>query len=194
MKRLSKIMLLASLGLASATFATFAQDGPSGGPEARAATNAPHHRPGPAMLLNLLDKYDVNKDGQLDKDEMAALRKDIQNGKLPRPEGAPGQARMGGPRHGNGDSAGGPEFEHDGKAPKGEAGVGQHQPPTPEKLIAKFDTDKDGKLDAAELGALLKDLREHQDRMLAHRGPGGRDAHKGPPFHDGPPADDRGQE
>src|SRR5713101_3928336 len=42
---------------------------------------------GPAGELpkEILDKYDVNKDGKLDETERAALRKDIEDGKVPLP-------------------------------------------------------------------------------------------------------------
>jgi len=35
----------------------------------------------------ILDKYDVNKDGKLDETERAALRKDIEDGKIAPPPG-----------------------------------------------------------------------------------------------------------
>ena len=39
---------------------------------------------------DILDKYDVNKDGKLDESERAALHKDIEDGKIERPPRGPG--------------------------------------------------------------------------------------------------------
>jgi Ca2+-binding EF-hand superfamily protein len=101
-------------------------------------------------LLNLLDKYDANHDGVLDQTELAKLRSDIQAGTI-----AP-------PRHGGGGPSG----------PPGGSDAGMHQPPSAKDLIKQFDTDSDGKLDEAELTAMLKFLHEHRP-MHGPGGPGG---------------------
>ncbi len=88
--------------------------------------------PGPNAFgppKEILDKYDVNKDGKLDDTERAALEKDIADGKLPAPDaGLPG-------------------------------GRGRHPLPTTQEILAKFDTDKDGMLNETELANFLKEMR-----------------------------------
>lgn len=158
MKTNTKIALLAALGLTLASIGALAQSD-SSEPTSLPPVAGPHGRPAPGvLLLTLLDKYDTNHDGQLDATEMANLRKDVKDGKIQPPGG--------------------------GKGP-GEA-AGMRQPPTAKELIAQFDTDKDGKLDAAELEALLKFLHEHRPPMLrgghGHGGPPeGADGAGGPP-------------
>ena len=117
-------------------------------------------------LKELLEKYDVNHDGILDKDELAALNKDIDDGKIgpppPRPMGR-WQARAG--------------------RPPG--------PPTVQGVLDKFDTDKDGKLDATELAAFLADMQKHRPPPPFGPGAGGPPpggaGRGGPPPQDGPP-------
>ena len=119
-------------------------------------------------LKELLEKYDVNHDGILDKDELAALNKDIDEGKIGPPPGAmrQWQARAGGPPPG---------------------------PPTVQGVLDKFDTDKDGKLDATELAAFLADMQKHRPPPPGRFGPGaggpppGWARRGGPPPQDGPP-------
>jgi hypothetical protein len=84
----------------------------------------------------ILDKYDLNKDGQLDENERAALRKDMEEGKLQLPPPLPGLHPPGGPAF--------------------------RPPPTAKDIIEKFDVDKDGKLDETELAAFLKEMRLHR--------------------------------
>src|SRR5215472_13316925 len=62
----------------------------------------------------ILDKYDVNKDGKLDDTERAALEKDIADGKLP----APPAGLQGGP------------------------GPSSRVPLSAQEILARFDTDK----------------------------------------------------
>jgi hypothetical protein len=77
----------------------------------------------------ILDKYDVNKDGKLDESERAALEKDIADGKLPAPPaGLPG-------------------------------GPGHRPPLSVQQALAKYDLDKDGMLNETELANFLKDMR-----------------------------------
>ncbi len=92
--------------------------------------------PGPGGLpREILEKYDVNKDGKLDENERAALRADIEAGKIQPP----------------------PRF---GRGPRGLHGPGGPPPPPPsaQEILQKFDLDKDGKLDEAELTAFLKSM------------------------------------
>ncbi len=52
--------------------------------------------PGHQIPQDILNKYDVNKDGRLDETERAALHQDVQSGKLPRPQlgSGPGHERQ----------------------------------------------------------------------------------------------------
>ena len=143
MKHKNKLALMVAMGVALGSLGAYAQ--PDGSDASGPPPGGPHGRPNPGMLLlSLLDKYDTNHDGVLDATELAALKKDIQDGKIQ----PPGRSR--GP--GDGDSA------------------GPRQPPSVEALLEKFDTNKDGKLDATELEALLKDLRAHRPPMGGPRG------------------------
>lgn len=108
--------------------ATLQQDVASGkvqppGPPA----GAPGRFGGPQRHLpkEILDQYDANKDGQLDDTERAALRKDIESGKIPAPAGGPG--------------------------PRGPLG----ERPTASQILKQFDANKDGMLDETELNAFL---------------------------------------
>jgi Ca2+-binding EF-hand superfamily protein len=162
-------------------------------------------------LMDVLQKYDTNHDGQLDQNEMAALQQDIADGKV-RP---PGLRRRGGPG-----GAGGPPWlpkdilekydtNHvgyldeneraalrkdiaDGKIQlpqfgPGQRGPGQHGPgpggmrpfPTAQQVLERFDADKDGKLDEAELTAFLNEIQSHLPPPPAGR-PGPRFGAGGP--------------
>lgn len=114
--------------------------------------------PGP-LPKEILDKYDLNKDGKLDETERAALQQDIQDGKVQLPAPGPGQ-------HGPGSPA-------------------LRPPPTAKEIIDKFDADKDGKLDETELAAFLKDMRQHRPPPGGHAPIGGPPG-GGPPPGDAP--------
>ena len=165
MKKAHKLALLAAIGLTAGGLTTYAQSDstdPSGPPP-----GGPQGRPGPGtLLLGLIDKYDANHDGQLDQAELATLRSDIQAGKIQPP-------RQGGP----GGVPGGP---------RGGTDTGMHQPPSAKDLIKQFDTDNDGKLDEAELTAMLKFMHEHRPM----HGPGGPGGQGGPGGPGGPPPGD----
>jgi hypothetical protein len=184
MKNSVKLALLAAFGLTTAPLTLWAQADDATPPAPQGTETSAGRRPNPgAHLLALLDKYDTNHDGQLDKSELAAMKKDIQENKIARPPGRPAGRGLGGPNGGGErDSAAGLE-------------AGPQRPPAPEKLLAKFDADKDGKLDAAELTALLKDLQSHRPQMGGMRGGdrmGGRGHRQGgemPPHEDGPAAE-----
>jgi Ca2+-binding EF-hand superfamily protein len=92
----------------------------------------------------ILDKYDLNKDGKLDETERAALEKDIADGTFQPP------ARMGGPRGMRGPGA------------QGFGGGPAHTPPTAKQLLEKFDVNKDGVLDETELAAMVADMAAHR--------------------------------
>jgi len=112
----------------------------------------------PRPPKELLDKYDLNKDGKLDEKERAALQKDIEDGKIQPPPGGPGERARGGP----------------GGAP------------TAKELLAKFDLNKDGMLDETELAALLKDMQAHRPPPPPLAG-GPAGPHGPPPPPDAPP-------
>ncbi len=115
----------------------------------------------PPLPQDILDKYDTNHDGSLDENERAALHKDIQDGKIQLPHG------MRGPGH---------------------PGPGGMRPPlTAQAVLQRFDTDKDGKLDAAELTAFLNDLKQHLPPPPRHRGPNALPGPGEPPPGDAPP-------
>ena len=155
MKMAHKLALLAAIGLMTGGLITYAQ---SDSPD---PSGGPQGRPSPgALLLTLLDKYDANHDGVLDQAELATLRSDIQAGKIL-------------PRHGGPDGA------------PGGNDAGMHQPPSAKDLIKQFDTDNDGKLDEAELTAMLKFLHEH--RPMHGPGQGGPGGPGGPPPGNSPP-------
>ena len=88
----TKMLLLVGVNLMLAGFAARAQEGPSDDPSQGPPGGGRRLGPPPiAMLLtSLLEKYDVNKDGQLDPTELATLKQDIAAGKLPSPEASPG--------------------------------------------------------------------------------------------------------
>ena len=198
MKKLTKAAMLAVLNLLLAGSVAHAQTGPDNdqppGPPGAGPNGAPPP-PVAALLAGLLDKYDVNKDGQLDQNELATLKRDIAEGKLPPPPMAGGFRRAGG-------LPGGPppplpreildkyDVNHDGQLDESEraalhkdiqdgkiqlpAGAGLRAPggppPTAKEIIAKYDTDKDGKLDETELAAFLKDMHQRRRPPV---GPGG---------------------
>ena len=109
MKTITKFALAGALGftLASATVAVNAQPATADLPPAPegAPAGAPAGR-GIAPLLNrLLEKYDINHDGQLDKAEMETFRKDIDGGKIQPPFGQRGGPGLGDERRGQADRA-----------------------------------------------------------------------------------------
>ncbi len=181
MKTKNKLALLTALVIALAGLSARAQsDEPSDA--ANLPPGPPHIRFG-QVLSDLLQKYDANHDGQLDQTEMAALQKDIADGKIQ----PPGPALGRGPRGPGGPPAHFPkeildkyDLNHDGQldeseraalhqdildgkiapprfgaGPRGPRGPGFAQRPTAQQVLERFDTNKDGMLDAAELTAFL---------------------------------------
>jgi Ca2+-binding EF-hand superfamily protein len=192
MKQMTKLALMGALGICLMGVAAYAQNTD---PAQGADPGAPPRGPG-AFLLGLLDKYDVNHDGQLDANELAAFRKDIEAGNLPPPPGGRGPRGPGGPPPLPKDILDKYDVNHDGKLdeteraalhkdiqegkiqlpfPGGRAGGPGgpgFKPATAAEVIAKFDADKDGKLDEAELTAFLDDMKSHRPGP-GRRGPGG---------------------
>lgn len=153
---------------------------PAPAPEAAAAPEAGqpgcgcrrHHGQRPELTeeqkaefrARMLEKFDTNKDGQLDEQEKEAMRAAHRDhrgqrpgcGKGPRPEGKPGCGCPKGPR------------------PEGRPGCGCPKGPRPElteeqkaecraRMLEKFDANKDGQLDEQEKEAM-------RAARCAHRG------------------------
>ncbi len=188
MKTKTKVLLLTAIAMTAAGVTSYAQNAPDQTAPTPPA-GAPHAPPPPfgQILQNILEKYDANKDGQLDATEYAALQQDIKDGKLQPPGPPPGGPMGGWPGRGRmplpKELIEKYDVNHDGKLDETERealhkdiqagkvqlpppgpglpGPGQ-QPPTAAQLLEKFDADKDGKLDEAELTALLDDVRQHR--------------------------------
>jgi Ca2+-binding EF-hand superfamily protein len=214
MKNSAKFALVAALGLTLAAVTVNAQTDAADASAGPRPGGPPPGAPRLGLVLkDLLEKYDINKDGQLDQTELAALRKDIDDGKIGPPAGGP----PGGPagRRGPGGPGGRPplpkeildkyDVNKDGKldeaeraalhkdiqdgkiqlpggGPQGQGGPGLGHPPTAKEIMAKFDVDKDGKLDETELTAFLQDMRQHRPPPGGPGGPGPG----GPPPGDAP--------
>lgn len=159
MKPFSKLLLLGALGLGLAGSAGFAQTDTNQAPAEPPPPPPPGHHLS-LLLTNLLDKYDVNKDGILDQTELATLKQDVADGKLPPPP------QMRGPR--------GPGAPGMGPPPRLDA----------KQVLLKFDANKDGVLDETELAAFLKDMQAH--RPPHPPGPSGPGGPGGPPPPDAP--------
>jgi len=189
MKRTNRLLLLTALGMTLAGVTAQAQtepaDQPAGGPGPRGVP------PLGQVLKGLLQKYDVNQDGQLDQTEMAALQKDIDEGKIQPPMGPGPRGRFGpgpGPlpkeildkydvnKDGHLDEEERAALHKDIEAGKvqlpGRRGAFPPPPPlTAKQVLEKFDADKDGKLDETELNAFLQDMKQHQPMPRGRRGP-----------------------
>ncbi len=131
-------LLIATAALALAgTAAIFADDTAAPTAPADNAGRPPHRGGGrPPLPPEILAKYDVNKDGKLDETERAALKADVDAGKVSLPKHGPG-----GP--------GGPE---------GKGGKGGKGRPVPPEVLAKYDANNDGKLDDTERAKLKADI------------------------------------
>ncbi len=161
-----QVILVSSLGVLLAV----------GAAQAQPADGGPGPRPprGPMLmhqgLLGLLDRYDINKDGQLDASEIASLKADIESGKIAPPPGERGRVahRPLPPqileqydlnKDGKLDEAERAALQTDIQSGKlalpGGGGRPHRVPPTAQQVLEKFDVNKDGVLDATELEAFL---------------------------------------
>jgi Ca2+-binding EF-hand superfamily protein len=136
------------------------------------------------MVDGLIEKYDVNKDGQLDATELAAMRQAAGGeGFMPHgPCGPRGGER--GPAHLPKEIIDQYDADKDGKLSNEERTVlhqdikdGKVAPPMPPRpprpqgpphaattaqLLEKFDANKDGVLDESELASFLSQARPHR--------------------------------
>jgi hypothetical protein len=137
-KSLSLLLATAALAL-TGSIAAFGQADTAAPSDAPAK---PAHRGGgrPPLPPEIRDKYDVNKDGKLDETERAALKADIDSGKVTLPKRGPGGP--GGP--------GGPE---------GKGGKGGKGRPVSKEALEKYDANKDGKLDETERAKMKADIQ-----------------------------------
>lgn len=149
---LKLLIATATLALAG-TAAIFADDSTPPAAPSDTAGRPPHRAGGrPPLPPEILAKYDVNKDGKLDETERAALKADVDAGKVSLPKHGPG-------------------------GPGGPGGKGR---PVPPEVLAKYDANKDGKIDATERAKMKADI-ESGAFVPPHR----------PHGHPGnPPADD----
>jgi Ca2+-binding EF-hand superfamily protein len=147
------LKLLAPLALLLPTQAQDCEQGSCGNQERaqRTSIQDPADRPSDraGIRKRLLKKYDANKDGKLDRKELAQARKD---GALP------GRGERGGdgqkPKDGKG------QKPKDGKGKKPKDGKGQEPKDGADRrarFLKKYDTNKDGKLDRKELAQARKD-------------------------------------
>ncbi len=164
-----RMTLLTLLGVGLLAWPAFAQ------PPEKPADEPPAGDP--AMKQKLLDNFDTNKDGTLDRTEARAigraLRENFDVGPgpgpggrgpegRPRPDGPPPRDGRGpegrrgrGPDDGPGDRGPGdrgPEGRR--RGPDGPPGGPPPGPPNPERLFNRFDEDKDGSLSKDEFKQL----------------------------------------
>ena len=163
-KNINRVALAAVMGLLLASGTVYGQQGQN---QNRSGGRGPGGPP-----QDILEKYDLNHDGVLDEQEHAAIRADIESGKLQRPPGrgpgGPSGPGMGnGPGPGNqGGPAGGPGMRQQGPAGgpdrQGMPGAGRMGgpggPPSAKAILQRFDKDGDGMLNEAELNAFLRTM------------------------------------
>jgi hypothetical protein len=195
-----RLNLLTLLGMGLLVWPAIAQ------PPERPAGDPP---PGdPAMKQKLLDAFDTNKDGTIDRSEARAigraLRENFDIGPGPGGRGPEGRRGPAGPPPEDGPAARGPENRR-GRGPDdwgpGDRGPARRGPddrgrgpggpdnpppprPNPERLFNRFDENKDESLSKDEFKKLTDFMREHRPMgppMMGRGGPG-----RG---FDGPPRD-----
>ena len=122
-------------------------------------TAQPANPPGPgdrperqAQRKQILERFDKNKDGELDEEEREAARESFRRG--PNERGRPG-----GPPDASGRTAG-PPRDRGGRARGGRGGSRRGQRI---EVIPKFDKDNDGVLDKAERSAAIKYVEEQRN-------------------------------
>lgn len=181
-----RLNLLTLLGLGLLALPALAQ------PPEPPADNPPSGDP--AMKQKLLDAFDTNKDGTIDRSEARAigraLRENFDIGPGPGGRGPEGRRGPAGSPPEDGPAARGPENRR-GREPD-DWGRGPGAPdnppppprPNPERLFNRFDENKDELLSKDEFKKLTDFMREHRPPGPAMMGRGG----PGRGF-DGPPRD-----
>lgn len=208
MKMNKTLALLSALGVLAGSTA-FAQPAPGNDatppqPPQQPERSQGWNRPNPeARHQALLDKYDANKDGKLDESELAAIGRDVEQGKIEprligRPAGAgfgPGPRARRGPGFGPNRRQGGPGFgpgplaqnrPNLGPGPRGPMGPGfgpgargpramggPGYGPRHQEMLQKYDANRDGVLDNSERSAVRKDI-QHGKFQRPGFGPGPR--------------------
>src|SRR3954470_12427078 len=132
MKNKTKLALLGALGLLTGA-AAFAQTPPDDNSPQRPPHMGPPRMDPEARKKALLDKYDANKDGTLDNTELAAIGKDVVDGKL--------EPRLAGGRPGGPGGPGGPGFG----GPRGPRGGDAQMEARHQEILNKYDVNHDGK-------------------------------------------------
>jgi hypothetical protein len=134
------LVLTATAGLIG--IVAFAADKSDGAPH-----GSPHHQMPPELAAEMkafhekaLATYDVDKNGTLDQDERAVLHDDVRSGKFPIPAAV---------------------RKHIAQA----IGHGGHPVSLPPEILAKYDTNKDGKLDEKEHIAFAVDIAAGKVRL-----------------------------
>ena len=145
-----------------AALPVFAQEEAPTAPQPRhwgAAGEMPQMKNREEMQRKMLEKFDADKDGQLSDAEKEAIKAEMKNR-----HGKRGERPQGMPKFGNkrGER---PEGMPEGEMPKfgnkrGERPQGQ----MPQKMLEKFDTDKDGQLSDAEKEAMRKARPERKGK------------------------------
>ncbi len=118
----------------------------------------------------LLEKFDANKDGQLDDQEKAAMKAAREAHKAERQQQGPRRDVQ---------KPQGPRSQRAGQQdPRGRQGDGS-RPDMRERLLEKFDTNKDGQLDDQEKAAMkaAREARKAERRQQGFRRHGERGSH-----------------
>jgi hypothetical protein len=185
-----RLQLLTLLGMGLLAWPAFAQTPEKPADEPPAGD--------PAMKQKLLDNFDTNKDGTLDRAERRAIGRAIwenfgggPGGPGPGDRGPEGRRRPDGPPPGEGQGPAGRRGRGpEGRGPEGPGPGGPGPggpdgppgPPNPERLFNRFDENKDGSLSKDEFKHLTDFMREHRPMgpPMAWRGGQGR-GFGGPP-------------
>jgi len=156
-----------------------------GGDETGPGTDDPERQRHHQMIL---DKFDTNHDGKLDDNERAQMRAWMQQH---RENGGPGggpDGRMfgrGGP--GSGQPSSGSGMPNNGTPPAGGgAANGEDRQQHRERLMERFDTNHDGKLDDNERAKMESFMQQRRQRRQQNGGQSSGDGGHGPAPAGGP--------
>ncbi|SVB07970.1 uncharacterized protein METZ01_LOCUS160824, partial [marine metagenome] len=173
--KITSFQLILAFGLLASTYSSL--------------TAQPADRPGrgdrpdrEAQRKQILERFDKNKDGELDEEEREAARESFRSGGGPNAFSNE-RGRPGGPPDASGRTAG-PPPDRGGRA-RGGGGRGGSRRGQRTELIPKFDKDDDGLLDKAERSA----ARKYVEEQSSGDGGGDRGQRRGRPSR---PDGDRG--